>query len=365
MSHVLKPTISGAVVSMAVLTAILALTPSASASTGQLSILQDSTFLSSPSTALPRARALGARTLRVFVAWRSIAPRPGAKRRPAFDASNPDAYPASKWAQYDALVRSAKQQGLDVDFELTGGVPRWAEGPNPPAVYRRNPSFGWRPNVKLYGQFVHAVTERYDGHFTPKGAGRALPAVHFWSFWNEPNFGQDLGPQAVDGSTKPIAPGTYRALLSAGWTALHRAQPHASNTTLIGEIAATGYALHSPGHPGRLPGITAQTRALVFVRALYCVGGNYRPLQGPTAKRFGCPTTGAASKRFRARNPALFDASGFADHPYASRRPPNANPAKINSSYATFPVLRRVATALDRVTAAYGSHKRFPIYNDE
>ena len=52
-------------------------------------------------------------------------------------------------------------------------------------------------------------------------------------------------------------------------------------------------------------------------------------------------------------------------HPYSSRRAPNANPAKINRDYATFPVLDRVAKALDGVTGAYGSHTRFPIYNDE
>jgi hypothetical protein len=365
MPQALKRTITATVLLVAALAAIPALTPRASASTGQLAIIQDGSFLESPTTALPNVRALGARTIRVFVKWYSIAPRPGAKHKPAFNGSNPRAYPRSAWAPYDTLVRTAQQEGIRVDFEVTGGVPRWAEGPNPPRVYRRDHSFGWRPNVKLYGQFVHAVTERYDGDFTPKGASTPLPAVHFWSFWNEPNFGQDLGPQAVDGSIKPIAPKTYRALLGAAWTALHRAQPHASNTILIGELAATGYALNPPGHPGRLPGVTAQMRALVFVRALYCVGGNYRPLQGSTAKLFGCPTTAAASRRFRARNPALFQATGFADHPYASRRAPNANPAKINSNYATFPVLRRVATALDRVTGAYGSHTRFEIYNDE
>jgi hypothetical protein len=365
MTQPLKSAITYAALLLGILTAVLTATPKATASMRQLSILQDSSFLTSPSTALPRARALGARTLRVFVAWRAVAPQPEARHKPRFDASDPNAYPKSKWEPYDTLVRTAREQGLTIDLEPTGGVPRWAEGGNPPAVYRANPSFGWRPNVKLYGQFVHAVTRRYDGHFTPPGSSTPLPAVHFWSFWNEPNFGQDLGPQAVDGSTKPVAPKTYRALLRAGWSALHRTQPHARNTILIGELAATGYPLHKPGDPGKLPGQTAQMRALVFLRALYCLSGRYRPLEGSTAKRFGCATTAAGAQRFRARNPALFEASGFADHPYASRRPPNANPAKINSGYATFPVLPRVARALDRVTHAYGSHKRFPIYNDE
>jgi len=103
----------------------------------------------------------------------------------------------------------------------------------------------------------------------------------------------------------------------------------------------------------------------VFLRALYCVSDRYKPLQGSSATRYGCPATVAGARAFRSRNPALFDATGFADHPYSSRRAPNANPAKINRDYATFPVLDRVAKALDGVTGAYGSHRRLPIYNDE
>jgi hypothetical protein len=358
-------TIAGCTLLLVVLATALALAPGASASTRQLSILQDGTFLGAPATALPQARALGASTIRVFVPWFSVAPASEAKRRPHFDASNPNAYPRSAWKSYDTLVRNAQSEGITVDLEPTGGPPRWAEGANPPRVYRQDRFFGWRPNPKLYGQFVHALAERYDGRFVPEGATSALPAVHFWSFWNEPNFGQDLGPQAVEGSTRPVAPKTYRALLAAGWRGLHEAQPRTRDTILIGELAATGYALPKPGHPGSLPGVTAQMRALVFVRALYCVDDRYHPLQGSIARLYGCPATPAASRGFRARNPALFQAGGFADHPYSSRRAPNADPAQINRDYATFPVLRHVAAVLDHVTAAYGAHPRLPIYNDE
>ena len=330
-----------------------------------MSIIQDGSLLRSPVTALPLVRALGARVIRVSVQWSSVAPRPHAASRPDFDALNPAAYPAANWAPYDTLVETAQQEGIGVDLEVTGGGPRWAEGKNPPPVYRDSAGFGWRPDPTMYGQFMHAVTERYDGHFTPTGSTGPLPAIHFWSFWNEPNFGQDLGPQAIDGSTKPIAPALYRSLLDAGYAALRQTQPKAHDTVLIGELAATGYPLHAPGDPGKLPGVTAQTRALVFLRALYCVDDRYKPLQGSTATRYGCPATTAGARSFRSANPALFDATGFADHPYSSRRAPNANPKKINRDYATFPVLDRVAKALDGVTGAYGSHKRFPIYNDE
>ena len=363
-----RPTI-GSILLAAVLGGILSLTPlattTASASTDQLSIIQDGSFLRSPATALPIVRALGARVIRVSVQWSSVAPKPKETSKPRFAASNPNAYPRANWAPYENLVRTAQQDGIRVDLEITGGGPLWAEGKDPPRVYRQDDGFGWRPNPKLYGQFVHAVTERYDGHFTPPGSVSTLPSVHFWSFWNEPNFGQDLGPQAIDGSTKPIAPALYRSLLDAGFKALRQSQPDARNTVLIGELAATGYPLRAPGDPGRLPGVTAQTRALVFLRALYCVNDHYHPLQGSIATLYGCPATPAGARAFRSRNPALFKATGFADHPYASRRPPNASPSKINRDYATFPVLKRVANALDRVTAAYGSRTQFPIYNDE
>jgi hypothetical protein len=119
------------------------------------------------------------------------------------------------------------------------------------------------------------------------------------------------------------------------------------------------------GHPGPLPGNTAQTRALDFVRYLYCLDAENRPLRGSAAAQIGCPTTAAGSRQFRAQNPALFNATGFAVHAYDSKQAPDADPATINANYATFPVLSRVAAALDRITGAYGSAKHFPIYNDE
>jgi hypothetical protein len=349
------------------LTLALLSPPPASASTNQISIFQDNSVTTSPTTALPEIRALGAKTVRVFVTWYSLAPNGASKSAPkGFNGSNPNAYAASKWAPYDQIVQTAKQLGMTVDFELTGGSPRWASGANPPA----NSSFvkdrayqSWEPNAKLYGQFVHAVTERYDGTFKPSGASTALPAVHFWSFWNEPNFGEDLGPQAI--GSQPVAPRYYRALLNAGWTALHQTQPGAKNTTLVGELAAQGYAYPAPGHSGGLPGNAAITQALDFLQATYCVGSNYRPLTGSVAKLYSCPTTTAASRKFRAQNPGLFTATGFAVHPYDSTEAPNANPAKIKAGYITFPVINRLGTALNNVAKAYGSGKRFPIYSDE
>jgi hypothetical protein len=356
--------IAAAVLSAALMLALVGASP-ASASTKQISIFQDDTMLANPAAGLAEVRALGATTVRLTVQWYLLAPNPASTKAPKFDASNPNAYSAAKWAPYDAFVKTAQQMGITVLFQVGGGAPRWSEGKNAPSNYQKNHSFAWMPNATMYGQFVHALTERYSGTFKPSGATTALPAVHMWSFWNEPNFGQDLGPQAINGSTKPIAPMLYRALVNAGWKAIHQTQPHSKNTILIGEIAAKGYPLHLPGHPGSLPGNTAQTQALVFVRALYCLGSNYRPLTGSLAALYSCPTTAAASRQFRAQNPGLFNATGFADHAYDSKEAPDANPATIPADDATFPVLNRVATALNKVTKAYGSSKQYPIYIDE
>ena len=343
---------------------LLAAASPASGSTGQVSIIQDQSLLTSPATALPLVRSLGARVVRVSVPWYSLAPDPASTHQPNFDASNPKAYPEKVWAPYDALVRSAASEGLVVSLQIAGGAPRWAEGKDAPAVYRRTPDDGWRPNAALYGQFVHAVAERYDGHFRPSGSNAVLPAVRFWSFWNEPNFGTDLGPQTTNGSSVPVAPTLYRSLLNSAWKAMQQTG-HGHDTLLIGELDPLGNALRQPGHPGPLPGTTKVTAPPSFVRALYCVDSRYRPLRGATATDWGCPKSAAASQTFRSQNPALFNATGFAVHPYSFKQAPDANPSSVNGNYATFPVLDRFIAVLDGATKAYRSGKHFAVYDDE
>ena len=341
-------------------------TPQASASTGQPSIIQDSSFLSSPTTSLPLARSLGARIVRVPISWYALAPDHGSSRKPHGNLSSPSAYPASAWAPFDALVRAARSDGLTVALQITGGPPRWAQSA-PPRSYRSDPAlFGYKPNAQLYGQFVHAVTERYDGRFRPSGASGTLPAVRFWSFWNEPNFGAYLGPQTTNGSTVPVSPTLYRSLLNAAWKAVHQTG-HGHDTLLIGELDPLGQGLRKPGHPGPGPGggTTAVIGATAFVRALYCVDTRYRPLTGTIARQWGCPSTTAASRRFRSSNPALFDATGLGAHPYSFMEAPNAKSSSINNNYVTFPVLDRLTGAVDQSMRAYRSSRHLPIYNDE
>jgi hypothetical protein len=336
----------------------------APASSSQLAIIEDLADLSTPATALAHFRLLGANTVRVIIPWSQIAPRGSSHRKPHFDATNPNAYPAAAWVPYDNIVRQAKLDGIAVDFTVAGDTPVWSDGPGVPRSEGRTiPYFAWKPNAAEYGQFMQAVGERYDGSFTPQGQNSPLPAVHIWAIFNEPNFGEDLAPQAIKGSSVSVAPMLYRSLANAGWSALQRHHRH--DTILIGEFAARGINGGPSRHaPQGLPGNYSQTKPLEFIRTLYCVDSNYREFRGSYARARGCPTTAAASRRFRRQNPGLFKAGGVGDHPY----PDNLSPVRDglgDPNFAAFPELGNLARTLDRVNRVYGSHKRYSIYNDE
>jgi hypothetical protein len=345
---------------------LLAAPGAASAAHRQVTLFADAgRLLSDPADSLLQFRALGATTVRVVLQWQQVAPDPTATTIPSgYNGSDPDDYPAAGWAPFDTIVQDAQRDGMGVDFTLSGGAPRWAQGAHIPPQGIADLSFAWKPNARLYGAFVHAVGVRYDGRFVPAGASAPLPAVRFWDLWNEPNFGQDLGPQAIDGSTVSVAPMMYRALVDAGWSALHQTG-HGSDTIVIGGFAAEGHDFRvTAKYPQGLPGNYSQTPPLEFVRTLYCLNGAYKPLRGSAARARSCPVNAAGSRNFRAQNPGLFSASGVADHPYSGDHSP-VNASGLATTFATFPQLGNLELALDRSQRAYGSTKRYAIYNDE
>jgi hypothetical protein len=336
------------------------------ASVRQVSIIQDNVrLLKDPWTTLGAFRLLGASMVRVIVDWAQVAPDWEARTPPAgFDAADPADYPEANWAPFDEIVKIAAADGLAVDFTLSGGAPRWAEGPGIPRAAVDEPFWAWRPSAVEFGQFVRAAGERYSGSYVPSGQSAPLPRVSFWAIWNEPNFGEDLGPQAIDGSTVSVAPGMYRNLVGQAWSAL-QATGHGGDTILIGEFAPRGLSGRAaPGRPGGWPGDFGQTKPLQFLRTLYCVDSRYRPLRGTAARAVGCPTTAAGSRRFRAANPGLFDATAFADHPYPNNLPPTIDSSR-DPDIAPLPRLPNLERALDRVQQAYGSRRRLAIYNTE
>jgi hypothetical protein len=302
-------------------------------------------------------RRLGVDRVKVFVAWNSLAPNPSSRVRPRFDATSPAGYSASAWAIYDAIDRDAAARGVALYFAVGDPSPLWATGPDPapPAPYG---GAVWKPSPADFGQFVRAVAIRYSGHYTPPGASSPLPRVSFWSIWNEPNLGSaDLAPQAIDHSTVETSPAMYRGLVDAAWSAL-QATGHGGDTILIGELAP----YENP--PDNRPGNYGEMVPLRFVRALYCVDSADHPLQGAAATVRGCPATADGSKRFAVDHPGLFQATGFAIHPYPSLAiAPNV--VLPDPDFANLADLNNLETLLDKVTSLYGSNKRFPFYITE
>ncbi len=342
---------------------LAALATSASASTMQLAMFEDDVQLGAdPVGTITALKRLGVEAIRVSVQWNDLTA--SALTSHVAPAGFHPADPRSRdydFASLDAIVTAAHDAGITVDLSVTGGAPLWAVGANPPRGARRA---DWKPSPQQYGAFVRAVATRYTGTFRPSAGSPALPRVELWEIWNEPNFGPDLAPQAVNGSHTPVAAPLYRRLVDAGWRALQRTG-HGQDSVILGNLDARGLSAPPTRHnPDGAPGIFGATKPLSFIRELYCVDTHLRPLRGAAARADGCPTSAAGSRRFRAAHPALFAAGGFGDHPYPLTEPPVRADSR-DPDQAEFSELSNVAHLLDRLMHIYGSRHRFAIYNNE
>jgi hypothetical protein len=343
----------------------------ATASLTQEAIFQDDNQLkANPAGTMQTLRDLGVTRIRVNVTWNAIAPGALSTRRPArFNATDPGAYSAATWASYDAIDRAAAAAHVGLDFTLDGPAPLWATGPGAPRSAQGYFRADWAPSAREFGYFATAVGKRYSGSYKPRGSTGALPRVNFWSIWNEPNYGGSLGPQGVPGRlTIPNSPHMYRDLLDAAWGAL-LATGHRTSTDriLFGEVAPRGSATPNWGEFSGM-------KPLVFLRSLYCVDSGYRELRSSAAAAQGCPTTASGSRAFRRQHPALFSASGFADHPYEQASPPNQPTylcgsklclGRSDPDFTDLPEVPRLTRTLDRLSAVYGSRTRFPVWSTE
>jgi hypothetical protein len=321
----------------------------------QQSIFQDDDHLLYASTptvehTLAMLQRLGVQRVRLTIKWSAIAPETTAIAPPPhFNAADPGDYPTGAWAPYDRIVRLARRHRIAVDFNVTGPGPEWALRPSPYAPV----ADVYEPSATDFGQFVAAVGVRYSGRYRPDG-GAPLPRVSYWSIWNEPNQPAWLAPQwtPVDGEPLPVSAKLYRALVDAATIALaYGGHTVKTDTILIGETAPTGsgeQTLHSAMTP------------MQFVRALYCVNSADQPLQGTAATLLGCPQDPGS---FRRENPILFDATGFAHHPYDLLHGPSYLPS--NPNVVTMSTLSRLSGALDRIFATYGVDRRLPLYLTE
>jgi hypothetical protein len=162
---------------------------------------------------LQRLDGLGVRALRVTLVWGAVAPAATSAHRPAFDATDPNAY---DWGGYGRLIDAAHARGWRVNVTFSAPVPRWASTSADRVT---------RPNAQDFGAFATAAGRRFGA------------AVDAWGLWNEPNHPGFLKPQYAHG--KPAAPTIYRGLYVAGVRGLEAAG-QTGDTMLAGDTAPGG-----------------------------------------------------------------------------------------------------------------------------
>jgi hypothetical protein len=254
---------------------------------------------------LDTIKRLGADTLRIELKWAEVAPHPGAKRKPRFTATDPSAYPG--FEPYDDLVRRAVSMGFRVMITLAPDAPRWATA--------RGRGRNYRVNAKQFGAFARAAGRRYSGTYG------GLPAIRYWSIWNEPNHIFFISPRAQ-------APAIYRGMVAQGIPALRATAPRGSKI-FVGELAPVGTATKVIG-------------PLRFLRGWLCLNGRWKRVRGGSCRHF---------KKVKA--------DGFAHHPYG---PTTRVPARRD--IIGMLAIRRLGAALDRAKRA-GRINRLDIYSTE
>ncbi len=319
----------------------------------QESLFQDDEYLLYSPTAtvnhtLQTLHSLGAQRVRINVLWSALAPDSTSQTRPPnFDATNPADYSAAAWAPYDRLVVNAAKYHVGIEFNITDPGPLWAMQHNSPTA---RAAAHWMPNGTEFFYFAQALGKRYSGTYD------SLPRVNVWSIWNEPNQPGWLAPQSRSFKGKEVSnsPRLYRQYVEDGFAALYvTGHVDRKDTILIGELAPEGDA-----RPGFYNSITP----MPFLRALYCLDRRYRPLRGTAAAALGCPAHGPRHAFVRA-NPGLFEATGFAHHPYNFYHAPGVRSS--NPNFAPLANLGRLEHGLDSAFHAYGVNRRLPLYLTE
>jgi len=291
----------------ALVLALLAFPAGASASSGQSIAFEAPRELFDTDRragALDEIRAFGVDRVRTLVYWKDHAPSPTSRRRPAFDASNPDAYPAGTWNRLDGLFRAAGERNIAVQLTLTGPVPRWATRSRRDNVTDPIPS--------EFQAFATAVGRRYGDR------------VGQWSIWNEPNHPQFLRPQFK--GRRATSPALYRRLFLAGEAGL-RASGNGEDILLFGETAPRG-----------TPRVVAP---LAFLRGSLCLSRSYR----------------------RSSRCGAVPADGYAHHAYTTRSGPRFRPP--DGDDVTIGVISRLTRALDRAGRAGALPRGLSIYLTE
>ncbi len=210
---------------------------------------------------MSRVQALGGSVARIPVDWRNVVQ---ASPPAGFQARDP-ASRAYDFSQLDAAVESAVSTGLQ-PLLVVSHAPAFAEAPHRwPYAYPGS----WAPSPIALEEFAAALASRYDGAFRdPLHPDAALPRVHLFQAWNEPNLARYLEPQwvAVGRRWSAFSPQLYRQLLNGFYVGVKSVQPRDT-------VAAAGVA--PEGEPAGVGAMAPVT----FLEDLLCLG----------AARASCP----------------------------------------------------------------------------
>ena len=309
------------------LLAVLVAPTAASAGSGQLSLMQDDAEMfgdrpgEDPAVAMKEMKELGVDVLRTNVLFYRIYDDFTDRSRPAgFNPSDPSSPQYTRWGPTDRIVSLAKANGIRLLFTISGPGPHWAS--DQPSKCRGNKLCPWKPNAKVFGQFVEAVAKRYRGQ------------VDWYSLYNEPNIGRTSGG---DGWVMPQTTRTkagivqtagviYRELWQAGYKAIAKQDPARRGRVLFGEMAAINAPIPK------------------FYAAL-CLDPNGKPFKGALKKANGC-----------AGKVAKLKIGGWAIHPYnqGGFGPPN----RKTSSKTALP--QQYIPRLHRLMAKAAARGRVP-----
>ncbi len=127
------------------------------------------------------------------------------------------------WAGSDRIVKEAAEAGVNLIFRVDQPPP-WAIPSGPDADGRM-----WPVNVTAWGDFCHAMAQRYKGR------------VRGYQVWNEPNLAREWNGLPPD----PVA---YVELLKVCYTGIKTADPEAL-------VISAGLAPTGSGLPAALPDV--------------------------------------------------------------------------------------------------------------
>lgn len=230
------------------------------------------TLYGNPVVGFNALKALNAQVLRVNLYWGGT---PWAVSRGAkpTDPSDP-ADPAYDWSLYDRLVRYAATYHIQVLFSILF-TPSWANGG---AGRNHAPT-----NDEYLYDFAYAAAQRYSGYFIPPSWQQQpslapptspLPAVSYWTAWNEPNNPVFLSPQYARAGGKWVIQSAidYANICNAVYRGIHSALIAVNRLVPFEKVACGVTAPKGNDAPGTS---RASVDPISFLNAAHAAGMKY------------------------------------------------------------------------------------------